>query len=319
MPEISVIVPVYNTEQYLHRCIDSILAQTFTDFELILVDDGSTDESGKICDEYANHDKRVCVFHQKNQGQAAARNNAIKHSKGEYISFVDSDDILHFQFLESLYSQIKQGAEIAICRAVEGAEIPNGFFEKKEVVFKQLTPDENTILMLHQVPLICWTVWGRLIKREIVTENMFNQGRYYEDTVTIVWLFAANKIAISDEVLYFYRNNPTGTMNSPVSTKKALDGIWSVRFRLEYARIHQLYRIERLYESRFLYESAKAFFLIQKMDKVLAKDIKRKAFFEWKKNKNSVDYKSKEEKLLIYEMFFPKAIWLYWQVNRLKK
>ena len=100
MPKISVIVPVYNVEKYLRECLDSILVQTFTDFELILVNDGSQDSSGAICDEYAGKDKRITIIHQENQGQAAARNNAIAIAKGEWIHFVDSDDVIHPQMLE---------------------------------------------------------------------------------------------------------------------------------------------------------------------------------------------------------------------------
>ena len=101
MPMISIIVPVYKAEQYLRPCIDSILAQTYTDYELVLVDDGSPDNCGAICDEYATKDSRVKVIHQRNQGQAAARNAAVKMALGEWICFVDSDDVIHPQMLES--------------------------------------------------------------------------------------------------------------------------------------------------------------------------------------------------------------------------
>ena len=107
MPEISVIVPVYNTEQYLHRCVDSILAQTFTDFELILVDDGSPDNSGAICDEYAGKDQRIHVIHQSNGGRGLVRNAALNwiqtNSDSKWIAFVDSDDWIHPQYLEVLF------------------------------------------------------------------------------------------------------------------------------------------------------------------------------------------------------------------------
>ena len=102
MPEISVIVPVYKAEAYLHACIDSILSQTFSGFELILVDDGSPDNCGAICDDYAARDSRVRVIHQKNQGQAAARNHALAAAKGDWVCFVDSDDAVHPQMLERL-------------------------------------------------------------------------------------------------------------------------------------------------------------------------------------------------------------------------
>ena len=91
-PKISIIVPVYKVEKYLHKCIDSILAQTFKDFELILVDDGSPDNCGKICDEYAKRDNRIVVVHKENGGQASARNRGINIARGDYIGFVDSDD-----------------------------------------------------------------------------------------------------------------------------------------------------------------------------------------------------------------------------------
>ena len=100
MAAISVIVPIYKVEAFLHRCVDSILAQTFADFDLVLVDDGSPDGCGAICDDYAARDSRVRVIHQKNQGQAAARNHALAAAKGDWVCFVDSDDAVHPQMLE---------------------------------------------------------------------------------------------------------------------------------------------------------------------------------------------------------------------------
>lgn len=105
-PKISVIIPVYNVEKYLHRCIDSILAQTFTDFELLLIDDGSKDNSGKICDEYAEKDKRIRVFHKENGGASIARNVGIEYCIGEYIIFVDSDDYISANYLGDLIESV---------------------------------------------------------------------------------------------------------------------------------------------------------------------------------------------------------------------
>jgi len=101
-PQISVIVPVYKVEQYIHRCIDSILSQSFTDFELILVDDGSPDNCGKICDEYAQKDSRIRVFHKSNGGVSSARNLGLDNAKGEWIAFIDSDDFVENEYLEEL-------------------------------------------------------------------------------------------------------------------------------------------------------------------------------------------------------------------------
>ncbi len=116
MPELSIIVPVYKVEPYLRRCVDSILAQTFRDFELILVDDGSPDGCPDICDEYAAKDSRIIVIHQKNQGVSAARNAALDIARGEYIGFVDSDDWIEPEMYEKLIDAIKEnGTDVAIC------------------------------------------------------------------------------------------------------------------------------------------------------------------------------------------------------------
>ena len=108
-PIISIIVPVYNTEQYLAKCLDSIVAQTFTDFEVLMIDDGSTDGSGEICDRYSQSDSRFIAIHQTNQGVSASRNNGLNRAQGRYISFVDSDDYIHPQMLELLYEAIRKG------------------------------------------------------------------------------------------------------------------------------------------------------------------------------------------------------------------
>ena len=116
MAQISVIVPVYNTEKYLHRCIDSILAQTYTDFELLLINDGSTDESGEICDEYAKKDSRIVVIHKVNEGVSIARNTGIKRSSSKYITFIDSDDYIANDMIEQLYIALHNTeSDISVC------------------------------------------------------------------------------------------------------------------------------------------------------------------------------------------------------------
>ena len=106
MAEVSIIVPVYQVEKYIRQCIDSILAQTFTDFELILVDDGSKDNSGKICDEYAEKDKRIRVIHKENDGLSGARNKGLDNASGNYFMFVDGDDYISPNMAECLYKKI---------------------------------------------------------------------------------------------------------------------------------------------------------------------------------------------------------------------
>lgn len=119
---ISIIIPIYNTENYLRTCLDSVIAQTYTNFEAILVDDGSTDGSGAICDEYHALDNRLVVFHRQNHGVGQSRNYALDQAKGDYIAFIDSDDIYHPQFLEILYNALKQTSHMVAMSGFDGVE-----------------------------------------------------------------------------------------------------------------------------------------------------------------------------------------------------
>src|SRR4051812_47980519 len=119
-PKISIIVPVYNVQSFIRECIESILGQSFVDFELILVNDGSSDQSGFICDEYSNTDKRIVVIHKENGGQSSARNMGIESAKGEFIGFVDSDDWIHSDMYKTLYSKVMEtNAEIIACNLLK--------------------------------------------------------------------------------------------------------------------------------------------------------------------------------------------------------
>ena len=130
-PTISVIIPVYNCEKYIETCVDSVLNQTFTDFEIILVDDGSPDDSGKLCDQLSEKNNKIVVLHQKNQGQAAARNNGVKIARGEWLHFVDSDDLIHPQMLEILYGAVDENTQISMCDLCKAHICPEGFCSYK--------------------------------------------------------------------------------------------------------------------------------------------------------------------------------------------
>ena len=161
-PKVSVIVPVYNVEKYLHRCIDSILAQSFTDFELLLVNDGSKDKSGEICDEYAAKDSRVRVFHKENGGVTSARKLGFDSSVGEYVLFVDSDDYLDKDGIASLVSLSDDDVDIIIGdslkdRVLDGAKFIN------EVIS-------------NNIP---WALWGKLFRRSLFDAYSFDTPRYF--------------------------------------------------------------------------------------------------------------------------------------------
>lgn len=177
MPEISIIIPIYNVEKYLHRCIESILAQTFTNYELILVDDGSPDNCGKICDEYALKDSRIIVIHKENGGVSSARNIGLKHAKGKYIVFCDSDDYIQDDYLDVLYNSMKSEDVDLVCagyEVVDDTGIPekclNGF--DLDYCFSDDTSIKDFIIfnVLDRAPN--WAIWAKIYRTDIIKPNM---------------------------------------------------------------------------------------------------------------------------------------------------
>lgn len=230
MAEISIIVPVYKAQAYLHNCIDSILSQTYQNFELILVDDGSPDSCGTICEEYAAKDSRVHVIHQDNQGQAAARNHALEIAQGRWICFVDSDDMIHPQMLQMLYRAVEEsGAPISMCQMWEAPEFPETFAASYNLQYETLSMDEKTLVRLHDEDAYpSWVACAKLIRKDIVQTHLFVEGRVYEDNEAVChWVYAAEMIARIPFALYFYRTNPDSTTKSQFSLKK-LDYLWAL-------------------------------------------------------------------------------------------
>jgi len=206
---ISIIVPVYKVEQYLHRCIDSILAQTYSDFELILVDDGSPDNSGKICDEYMKKDIRVKVIHKINNGVSSARNAAIDICEGEYISFVDSDDFIDTDMLENMYNcAVSNSVDIVMSNFLMNgkiiiAQIPlNKIIEKNEI-------REKILPSFSEINTICiYEFKNKLFRKEfIINENIrFNENlSYQEDLLFMINIYAnANSMYYIEKSFYHY-------------------------------------------------------------------------------------------------------------------
>lgn len=222
----SVIVPVYKVEKYLRDCIDSILNQTFTDFELILVDDGSPDSCPEICDGYAQADARVRVIHQKNMGQAGARNTGLLHATGEYICFVDSDDYLsHNKVLQTLADKTLSKPDIVHYKFKEWFETDG---HTAECRFSYNVPITNRTLAEIYCDLINRdayynSAWSKIIKRELLVHNniLFERGIVGEDNE---WYYhvvmAADSLVLIDEPLYVYRRRKGSTTTS--TTRKNL-------------------------------------------------------------------------------------------------
>ena len=221
MPTISVIVPVYKVEKYLGRCVDSILTQTYRDFELILVDDGSPDRCGELCEGYAARDSRVHVIHQENGGLSAARNTGIDwvfaNSDSQWFTFIDSDDWVHPEMLAQLLNAaVQQDVNISVCGygETEGAqpEVPNGTME-----VALWSPKE-----FYTRHFINATVaWGKLYRRSCFENTRYPVGKIHEDEfVTYRLLFGCEKIAFVPAPLYAYYVNPEGITRKPWSPKR---------------------------------------------------------------------------------------------------
>jgi len=225
MSQISIIVPVYKTEKYLSRCIDSVLNQTFTDFDLILIDDGSPDKSGEICDEYAKRDQRIVVLHQENKGAASARNNGIEYAlnfcNSRWISFIDSDDWVFSDYLEIMLNAAQESeCLIAVCgyRKTDDTKIAiDNVHYKKRMVQAEEFIFENDI----------WPVvpWGKLYDKDLWSIIRYPEGKICEDEyVTYKVMLESKQIIIIDKPLYMYFQNQQSVMNSRWSTKR-LDGV----------------------------------------------------------------------------------------------
>lgn len=209
---ISVIVPVYNVKKYISECIDSILAQTYNYFELILVDDGSKDGSGDICENYGKKDERIRVFHKENEGLSSARNKGIDEAVGDYICFVDSDDTLRADYLEKLYNAITvDKSDISICD-IQATKLSEENLQKK-VIFKMTSADAKKWLYDERTKeyVLMVVAWNKLYSSKIFEGIRYPEGKLHEDEFMIgLVLSKASVISFVPEKLYIYRDNTSG-------------------------------------------------------------------------------------------------------------
>ena len=247
--KISVIVPVYNVEEYLKECVESLISQTWDNYEIILVDDGSTDSSGKICDFYAMSNENISVIHKKNGGLSSARNAGIPFATGKYIAFVDSDDKVHQDYLKIMIElMIKYDADLVACNYCEG----------QECVWEQ---DNNTIEIrsgneilnkMNERDVLVTVAWNKLYDSKFFNQYglRYPEGKIHEDMfLTPQILYHTKKMVITDKKLYFYRQRLNSIMNSKFSLKK-LDILDAIRFRIHFfekCRNNKLIKLE--YES----------------------------------------------------------------------
>lgn len=223
--DISIIVPVYNVEKYLKRCLDSIVNQSFNDFELILINDGSIDKSGIICDEYAQIDKRIKVVHKENEGVSLTRNLGISIASGEYITFIDSDDWIEQDFLKKAIEYIKKN-NVSI--------LITGFvFENNKKIFNIFNGEKDEIFLNNEIKKeflkqnkFSWTVYDKFFKREIIKKYKFDSRIKIGEDMLFCWQIFKNieKIGYLPLYKYHYDISASKTMTSDFSLKW-FDGI----------------------------------------------------------------------------------------------
>ena len=261
MEKISVIIPVYNVEAYIEKCLKSIMEQTYKNLEIILIDDGSTDNSGKICDEYAKKDTRINVIHRKNGGLSVARNDGIKIAKGEYICFVDSDDYVTENYCEVLYNTLKSNnADIS---AVSYKEIRDEGIPVLDADEKDKTKFNNECIIYDNdeiiIQMLKWETfrnmaWNKLYKTEKVKKHLFLEGYAFEDIYFSYEILSdVKRVAYINTPCYYYirRNNSISLTCSEKNLNDFLDVVI-----LKYKGIKERYPKLDTYNNFAVLESA---------------------------------------------------------------
>lgn len=233
---ISIIIPVYNVEHYIRRCIDSVLIQDYRELDVVLVDDGSTDNSGEICDEFAEKDERVHVIHQDNQGASIARLNGLKSSQGEFVTFVDSDDWISPNYVSKLYKLIdKYQVNISSCRVCRVHKGQDAQMNKAKVESQLLSFDE---IMPRFFKYEFWGFPGKLYSRSLFNHIDFPNASLSEDYYVMVQLFNNNiQMAYTKESLYYYEYHENSLSHQKL-TKRAFEEFTNVKAVYDYTRHH---------------------------------------------------------------------------------
>lgn len=247
MPKLSIIVPVYNVQDYLAECLESLRSQSFKDWECILVDDGSTDSSGLLCDQYTKSDKRFKVIHQQNSGLSEARNNGLKKSIGEFITFVDSDDYI---IGESTYERIIE--QLSKDQTLDFIQFPITHSDTHNTQYNfapKSISGTKEILLAFQGKLISQTCWNKIYKKNSIPETIcFPKGLYYEDEwFCIALLPHLTKVMISNYGAYGYRvregsiTHPTSSSSNKHMIDWLLKRINTCSFAIQYKSLNLLY------------------------------------------------------------------------------
>ncbi|QCW99662.1 glycosyltransferase [Aggregatimonas sangjinii] len=226
-PKISVVIPVYKVKDTLHQCVDSVIAQTYTNLEIILVNDGSPDSCGAICDEYAKKDDRIKVIHQENQGLSMARNNGIKVATGTYFGCVDSDDYIRPKMYELLLkAMLAHKLQVVECSLQKGEST---YFEQED---KVIVEPLDTAFERIVYPGF-YNVWNKLYAYDLIKDIQFEKDKIYEDILFLSQVYQKiDKLGFIPLALYYYSQEGESIMRSNYGQKK-LDGFWVIKRAME--------------------------------------------------------------------------------------
>ena len=322
MPTISVIVPVYKVEKYIHRCVDNILGQTYTSFELILVDDGSPDNCGAICDEYAEKDDRVVVIHQKNGGLSAARNAGIDwvlaNSDSEWLTFLDSDDWVHAEYLQHLlYAAQKYNVPVSICGYVQTeGEVPT--VEPESLKPVQWEPEEFYV----KYNVNATVAWGKLYRKECFYDIRYPVGKIHEDEYTThCILFRCASIVVIEAPLYFYFTNPSGITKSKWYPEK-IQALNALKTQINFYKTHNFTRAQAACVRNCMncgISQLEAISILP-LHKHTKNKYRRKIVHMLAEIlRKNIEVFPITENYWIYELVFPRRMKLYWILRAIKK
>jgi len=296
---ISVIVPVYNVEKYIKRCIESIINQSYLNIEIILVNDGSTDSSGIICDKYSEVDNRIKVLHKKNGGLSDARNVGLKVAQGNYITFIDSDDWIHVNYIKTLYTLIlKSNSDVSICnfKKTSSEELIEDTEEESIYQFTNVEALEQLFGELYvQMVIAC----AKLYKSSLFNEISFPVNRIHEDEFTTYkLLFKSSKVILTTKKLYYYWQRNDSITGSSINYKQTMDKILALTERATFFNNNKLNVLgDRTYKNIFIY-------YIQILNKVneFGEEIYINKFYKDFKKYKKVLKKSKQS--IIFKIFY---------------
>lgn len=212
---ISVIIPVYNVENYIERCVRSVLNQTYKDFEILLINDGSTDNSKKICEDLAYKHKQIKLINQENQGLSGARNTGIVNAKGNFLAFIDSDDFIDKNYLKILLNNLLENkADVSCCDYYRTTKVKEVKYSNRIYIF------EGDRILDFYLKKECVSAWGKLYKKEIFDKICFPLGMIHEDIATNFKVFSnIKKIVYVDDKLYFYYKNESSITKQKFSNR----------------------------------------------------------------------------------------------------